>query len=155
MGQKRLAQKLEKETTAINLFEALLWIKEKTNIPRIQLHMFGLYVTIQDKRYPFNVEQNLKGMIVAAVISSSKALKGKLNKYENLTETMSYPISRQGMEELENLSLKLNKPELLLKGWCIIGDYQISAVPTILIDKPKTLVGMGDTISSVSLVAGH
>ena len=30
--------------------------------------------------------------------------------------------------------------------------YDVIAVPTILVEKPVTLVGMGDTISSVSLV---
>ena len=41
-------------------------------------------------------------------------------------------------------------------GVCIAEyeDLIISAIPTILVDKPKTLVGMGDTISSVSLLAG-
>jgi len=33
--------------------------------------------------------------------------------------------------------------------------YDLIAVPTILIDKPKTLVGMGDTISSISLVGAR
>ena len=43
---------------------------------------------------------------------------------------------------------------VLENGICEVDDYIISAIPTILIDKPKTLVGMGDTISSVSLLAG-
>ena len=32
-------------------------------------------------------------------------------------------------------------------------EFDIIAVPTIVIDKPITLVGMGDTISSISLLA--
>ena len=155
MGQKKLARKIEQKTSAINLFEALWFIKEKINLPRIQLHMFGLYLTIQDDRYPFSAEQNLKGMMTAAIVSSSKALTGALDKYKNIYKTISCPVSEVGIKELEQLATKLNKPELLQKGWCTIGDYKISAIPTILIDKPKTLVGMGDTISSVSLVAGQ
>ena len=155
MGQKRLAKRIEKDTSAINLFEALMFIKEKINIPRIQLHMFGLYITIQDERYPFDEKQNLKGMMTAAVVSSSKALIGTLDKYEKITKTISYSVSERGVEELKKLSEKLEKSELLQEGCCTLKNYKISAVPTILIDKPKTLVGMGDTISSVSLVAGQ
>jgi ADP-dependent phosphofructokinase/glucokinase len=33
--------------------------------------------------------------------------------------------------------------------------FDAVAVPTILIDQPITLVGMGDTISSLSLVGLH
>lgn len=155
MGKKRLAKKIEKEASATELFDALKFIKEKTNIPRIQLHMFGLYITMQDERYPLKPEQNLKGLMTAAVVASSKALIGKLDKYENTVKTMNYPVSEKGLKELEQLSLKLNKPELLQKGCCCFENYKISAIPTILIDKPKTLVGMGDTISSISLIAGQ
>jgi len=34
-------------------------------------------------------------------------------------------------------------------------EIEIIAVPTIIIDNPITLVGMGDTISSISLVAAR
>lgn len=155
MGKNKLAEKIEKETNACNLFEALMFLKQKLNIPRIQLHMFGLYITIQDTRYPYSAEQNLKGMMTAAVVSSSKAMIGYLNSYEDVGKTLGLPVSNQGLGELKKLAKKLDKPELAQTGVCQIGDYTVSATPTILIDKPKTLVGMGDTISSVSLLAGR
>ena len=34
-------------------------------------------------------------------------------------------------------------------------EFDLIAVPTILIEKPVTLVGMGDTISSISLVGAR
>ena len=68
---------------------------------------------------------------------------------------ISYVWQEKGIDELTQLASKLGKKELLQKGHCAIGNYKISAVPTILIEKPKSLVGMGDTISSVSLVAGR
>jgi ADP-dependent phosphofructokinase/glucokinase len=34
-------------------------------------------------------------------------------------------------------------------------DFRLIAVPTSLIEKPVTLVGMGDTISSLSLVGAR
>ena len=33
--------------------------------------------------------------------------------------------------------------------------YDLIAIPTILVPKPVTLVGMGDTISSISLVSSR
>ena len=33
--------------------------------------------------------------------------------------------------------------------------YDVIAVPTILVEKPVTLVGMGDTISSISLITAR
>ena len=116
--------------------------------------MFGLYMTLQDADFVHSAEQNLKGMMTAAVVSSSKAFNGELVHYEDTTKTLGLYVSTQSLNELNNLSHKLNSPELLTTGICNIDDFVLSTIPTILVDKPKTLVGMGDTISSVSLLAG-
>ncbi len=154
-GQEELARKTERETNSCNLFKAILFLKNKLNVKRIQLHMFGLYLTIQDSRFPYTAEQNLKGMMTAAVVSSSKAQHGEIAKYKDVSRTLGKPVANQGVTELLMLASWLDKFELLTKGLCEYEGLQISAIPTILVDKPKTLVGMGDTISSVSLLAGR
>ena len=45
--------------------------------------------------------------------------------------------------------------KLMEEGIFINDEIEIIAVPTIIIDNPVTLVGMGDTISSISLVAAR
>ena len=154
-NQQKLMQRIEQNVNACNLFDALLFLKNYLKIPRIQLHMFGLYLTLQDSNFPYSANDNLKGMITAAVVASSKASVGALVHYDDITKTLGQEISDQGLEELFALSQKLNKPELLEIGICNIDNYILSAVPTILVAQPKTLVGMGDTISSISLVAGR
>ncbi len=154
MGKNDLAQTIENNTTASNLFDAILYLKKTLKPMRIQLHMFGLYLTIQDKRFKYDAMQNLKGMMTASVVSSSKAYNGEITKPEHLLLAKDMSPSDIGLGELKELSKKLQKPELLTTGIAEYEDLIISAIPTILVDKPKTLVGMGDTISSVSLLAG-
>lgn len=154
-GKEDLAEQIEHETTAPHLFDALMFLKEYLRVPRIQLHMFGLYLTIQDERFPYDAEKNLRGMMTAAVVSSSKAARGVLESYSDILQTFGQDVSDVGLRELKSLAMHLDKKELLDTGIAKIGKYKISAIPTILIDKPKTLVGMGDTISSVSLLAGR
>jgi ADP-dependent phosphofructokinase/glucokinase len=154
MGQNDLAKKIETKTTSANLFDAILYLKKTLKVERIQLHMFGLYLTIQDKTFKHSPENNINGMITASVVSSSKAYNGEITKYEHLTLASDMLVSDTGLDELSNLANKLNKPELLNTGLCFFDDFAITAIPTILVDKPKTLVGMGDTISSISLLAG-
>ena len=60
----------------------------------------------------------------------------------------------------DDLSKVINKgkvynEDLLDCGMCRIGNYWLCAIPTIIVERPKTLVGMGDTISSVSLLAAR
>jgi ADP-dependent phosphofructokinase/glucokinase len=45
--------------------------------------------------------------------------------------------------------------QLVEEGIFENDEIEIIAVPTIIIDKPITLVGMGDTISSISLVGAR
>ena len=154
MEQNALAKRIENNTTSTNLFDAILYLKKTLKVERIQLHMFGLYLTIQDKTFKHTPENNINGMITASVVSSSKAYNGEITKYEHLTLASDRFVSDIGLSELSNLANKLNKPELLSTGLCNFDDFIITAIPTIIIDQPKTLVGMGDTISSVSLLAG-
>jgi ADP-dependent phosphofructokinase/glucokinase len=112
-------------------------------------------MTLQDSSFPRSADDNLKGMMTASVVASSKAAGGALTKYPDLTKTLGQSVSEVGLKELSSLAQKLKAPELLEKGICSVGDYTLSATPTILVEKPKTLVGMGDTISSVSLIAGR
>ncbi len=134
------------------LFGILHKIKEKCHSARVQLHFFGMYLTMQDKGFKISKEQNRSGMMLAATIAATKAGTGHINEYENLLWSQGKGVSDVGINELEKLAEYLGISELSASGFCDWKNYEIIAVPTILIEKPLTLVGMGDTISSISLV---
>lgn len=151
LDEKALFKRCKEQTTAENLLKSLSRIKEKTGVKRIQLHMFGLYLTLQDKDFTISPENNFKGMITASVVAASKAKTGLVD--EKSIKAVKHDISDVGIIELDSLSLALGQPELALKGLGRYRSWDLIAVPTILIENPLTLVGMGDTISSLSLVA--
>ena len=141
-----------KKLSAPILFDVLLKIKEKYLTPRIQLHFFGMYLTLQDKGFRISPEQNKNGMMLASTIAAAKAGTGNINEYDKLLWAHGKSVSDVGLNELESLARYLKCPELAETGVCEIKGYELTAVPTILVEKPLTLVGMGDTISSVSLI---
>lgn len=155
INQKKLLEKCKQNPTSSNLFDAILKIKTKLKCPRIQLHMFGLYITIQNKNYPLSPTKNRNGMILAATSAAGKALHGQLSQPDDILKAYGMSVSDIGIKELQNLSSHLKKDTFLTKGICEYKGFDIIAVPTILIDHPKTLVGMGDTISSFSLIGAH
>ena len=53
------------------------------------------------------------------------------------------------------MSLEFGENNLIEEGIFTNNTIEIIAVPTIIIDKPITLVGMCDTISSISLVGAQ
>lgn len=159
MGEDELAAACEKETSSTNLFKGMLKVFEYIKTPRLQLHMFGLYVTLQKKGFKIKPEQNRKGMQLAAVIAAAKAGTGAIDSHDVLLWAKDKQVSEIGLKELNNLadfvSIKYGQNDLAESGIFKNDDLEVIAVPTIIIDKPVTLVGMGDTISSISLVAAR
>ena len=152
LDEEELANKCDNEPNSINLFNALVKIKEKTNCPRIQLHMFGLYITLQNNGYRISPENNRKGMVLASSVAAHKA---KIGIIDNCVCEPMWSLGRSvsdvGLEELTLLSKYLKRPNMMQTGIAKYADMEVIAVPTILVDNPVTLVGMGDTISSISL----
>ena len=154
-GCEALAQACDCQTHSVNMFEALLQVKKVIKAPRVQLHMFGLYMTLQDKGFKIAPEANLRGMMLAATVAAGKAGTGNINQAENLLWAQGQQVSDVGLDELRRLSDYLKKPELLTTGLAEVEGFDLIALPTILVEKPLTLVGMGDTISSLSLIGAR
>lgn len=154
-GFEDLAEKCNNDTHSVNMFEAILNIKKHIKTPRIQLHMFGLYLTLQDKNYKITPEENLRGMMLAATVAAGKAGTGTINVKENLLWAQGQEVSDVGLNELKDLAEHLKDDKLAETGIGEVDGYDLIAVPTILVEKPVTLVGMGDTISSISLVGAR
>lgn len=151
-----LAALCDREPRADHLFRAVRRVSEHTGVPRIQLHMFGLYLTLSRKGAWPGPEANRAGMAVAAVVAAGKAGTGSLDEAANLLWAAGRDVSERGLEELRRLAVALDDegPGGLIDTGIWRGpEFDVVAVPTILVDRPVTLVGMGDTISSVSLVA--
>ena len=114
---------------------------------------------LQQKGFKITPEQNLNGMQLAAVIAAAKAGTGSIDNQEALLWAKDLEVSDVGLNELQALSNFLNKENdtnsFMETGIFNTPEFDLIAVPTILIDKPKTLVGMGDTISSISLVGAR
>lgn len=155
IGQKYLLKQCQENTDSVNLFKSVLKIKQKLGCPRIQMHMLGLYITIQNKNFRLSPKANRNGMTLAATAAASKAYLGQLSKKEDILTAQSFSVSYKGLSELKKLSNYLKKEDLLTKGITEYQNFDIIAVPTILVEKPKTLVGMGDTISSFSLIGAR
>ena len=121
--------------------------------------MSRLYITLQKKGFKINPKQNRDGMQLAAVVAATKAGTGSINEHDKLLWAKDKKVSETGLNELSNLSdfltAKFGDNDIKENGIFEINNMEIIAVPTIIIDKPITLVGMGDTISSVSIVGAR
>jgi ADP-dependent phosphofructokinase/glucokinase len=98
-------------------------------------------------------------MVFAATLAAAKAGTGSLEKEENLLWAHGREVSDHSLKELKALSDYLQMTYGIASfessGIAQTPDFRVVAVPTILIEKTVTLVGMGDTISSLSLVGAR
>ena len=149
---------------SVSLFKGLLKVFEKLKLKRLQLHMFGLYVTLLrpglDAEGPaFQAEPNRDGMVFAATLAAAKAGTGTLEQADGLLWAHGREVADHSLKELGALDAYITqafgKAGLAESGIVQHAAFTLVAVPTILIDKPVTLVGMGDTISSLSLVGAR
>ena len=138
--------------TAVDMFKAMMFLRQYTKAARIELHMLGIFMTLQNKKFKQTPIQAKNGMLLAARISSSRAYLGDLKKYEDLLTAKNFDISEIGLKELKSLADYLHSENLFENGIYEGEEYDLIAVPTALIKKPAGLVGMGDTISSISLI---
>lgn len=160
LGEGDLAVRCNLEPRADHLFQALLRVFRHTGCPRVQLHMYGLYVTILRKGFRVSPLANRRGMQVAAVVAAGKAGTGSILDRGALLWARDREVSDVGLAELARLAAHVEAAcgqanDLLSTGLFEGPEFDVIAVPTILVDRPVTLVGMGDTISSVSLVAAR
>lgn len=154
-GQHELADACRRTLGSAELYEGLRWVFENCRVPRIQLHFFGLYLTLQEKGYRHAPEQTRNGMTMAATVAASKAGTGSIEDEANLTWACGQLIGAVAEKELTALAAHLGEARLAHSGIHEADGFDVIAVPTIIVEKPVTLVGMGDTISSLSLVGAR
>ncbi len=114
--------------------------------------MYGLYITLQNRNFPISPSANRNGMILAAVAAASKAETGRLSEYEDLTVALGQTVCDEGIKGLEEIGSLIGNPGFAASGIGNFEEFSVIAVPTIIVEQPKTLVGMGDTISAFSLI---
>jgi len=162
MGEAALAAACRSGLGSDSLVRGLEAVYRHLGIARVQLHMFGLFVTLQRPGHAVSPEAAREGMALAATVSAAKAGTGSIEVPENLLWAHGREVGDASLAELERLAGHVaagHGPDAaasLLTGGIVRGsEWDMIAVPTILIDKPLTLVGMGDTISSLSLLGAR
>ncbi len=151
LGYDHLA---ECATSPENLLESTATLFRETGCKRLQLHMYGLYLTLLAPDFPLYATESRDGMITAAAAAAAKASGTTFHAPADFLAAPHFRPSDAGLDHLRTLSEMLNKNKTLEKtGIVETSDFTLIAIPSILVDNPVTLVGMGDTISSLSLAA--
>ncbi|HII60192.1 ADP-specific glucokinase [Pyrococcus horikoshii] len=147
MGEKELAERIISKDPAdpIAVIEGLLKLIKETGVKRIHFHTYGYYLALTREKG----EHVRDALLFSALAAATKAMKGNIEKLSDIREGLAVPIGEQGLE-VEKI---LEKEFSLRDGIGSIEDYQLTFIPTKVVKKPKSTVGIGDTISSSAFVS--
>ena len=145
MGEKSLAEKLlaSDPVDPIAVTEAMLKLAE-LGVKRVHFHTYGYYLALTDYRGEFVRD----ALLFAALAAAAKAKLGDVPSIGEVVRAMDVPVNERAKPVEEILASEYG----MRNGIAEIDGYQLAFVPTKIVAKPKSTVGIGDTISSSAFV---
>lgn len=161
LGAKKEAGRIEKAENSYTLYLGCRNILETLKLQRVHLHSFGFQLMVLRKPYPVPVEKARDALVLSSTVAALKALKGSayvtakdLEKHALLPSGTGFNQVRAlegGVdEERPKRHSSFERRALLESGIFDLNDHYAIIVPAPIVH-PKSTVGLGDVISSVSL----
>ncbi len=146
MGEKGLAEKLlaHDPVDPIAVTEAMLKLAGRTGVKRIHFHTYGYYLALTDYKGEFVRD----ALLFAALAAAAKAKLGDVRSIDDVVRAMDVPVNVKAKPVEEALSKEYGMKD----GIAEVNGYQLAFVPTKIVVRPKSTVGIGDTISSSAFV---
>jgi len=146
LGEKAIAEKLlaHDPVDPIAVTEAMLKLAEKTGVRRIHFHTYGYYLALTEYKGEFVRD----ALLFAALAAAAKAKLGDVRSIDDVVKAMDVPVNERAKPVEETLAREYGMRE----GIAEVNGYQLAFIPTKIVAKPKSTVGIGDTISSSAFV---
>ncbi len=146
MGEGRLAEKLLESDPVdpMAVIEAMLRLME-IGVRRVHFHTYGYYLVLTDYR-----DENVRdALLFAALAAAAKAKLGDVQSIDDIVSAMDVPVN----ETARSIERILTTEYGMENGMASVNGYQITFVPTKIVTRPKSTVGIGDTISSSAFIS--
>ena len=160
IGESKLAKSITQEPTQAKFLQGCFNICQKLSLRRLHFHQYGSYFLLTENNYLVPNKKLRQALCYASIITAYKAKTGDTKKKIDLD--ILYDLKRinsrytKSFKEIASVLEKekiIYEEEFLLTGITQYHNYNLIIVPTLVINKPKYTVGLGDTVSSTALVA--
>jgi ADP-dependent phosphofructokinase/glucokinase len=147
---------IKNNLNSINIFEGIFKVLEVFQDKHFILHNLGYYLSISKKLNNEKMIQRKISLLLASLFAAVRAEKGDLFSLDDLSNEVIEPseLGRQEIQILGNYFEKVFSKENTLSttGMLKTSDFALITIPTIIVESPKILVGLGDTISLISVL---
>jgi ADP-dependent phosphofructokinase/glucokinase len=153
---KSLSVSIHSTISSINLFKGMLAIFSKYPHLRLHLHYLDYFLLLSPLISEESALVRKNSLIISSLFAAAKAINGTIDRRID-TKLLDYNISKKGLEELQNLENYLKSEwdgdnNLINNGYIQTKSFAMFGIPTIVIPSPRYLVGLGDTISLMSIL---
>lgn len=159
LGETELAQDIRDDENSYTLWRGARRLQQLLRVPRLHLHNLGYYVLLLEESYPVPPEIVRESCLLASTANAAKALHGEIASTEQVSEATRVPLSPIGEEQITRFANGLAQaghpipPDFQESGIVRFEDHTVVVMPAHVVPNPVSTVGMGDTISSISLAA--
>jgi ADP-dependent phosphofructokinase/glucokinase len=160
LGHEELSYSvIRKEENGItSLYQGAVQLLKDLSLERVHVHSLGFYICILAKGHPLTLKEHREALLFSSTLAGAKALTGEIENLDEAAAGLEVPVSSKGIEDLENFKLycmgkRLCSPEEFEFGYIYGADHNAVIIPSKVVEKPKSTVGIGDTISAGAFAA--
>ncbi|MHA1203227.1 MAG: ADP-dependent glucokinase/phosphofructokinase [Candidatus Heimdallarchaeaceae archaeon] len=152
----KITHKLGEPMGSVLVFRALNEILNKYPNLRIHFHFLGYFLILSKPIEQKEAKIRKQGLLMSSLLAAIKAEGKEITSLDEI-QNVSLDISSKGLEELKQLQKHLEttystKGSLQQNGIIHSPSFSLIGVPTIIVKDPKAIVGLGDLISSFSIL---
>jgi ADP-dependent phosphofructokinase/glucokinase len=142
-----MGYEVSEEPSLGEVYTASKKIIQKYDVRRVHIHTMTFHSVVAERSYPVRDKRIRDSMLFSELSAVSMAEKGEIPGREDI-ELKEGEIHVTKLDDLEHFADFFDLDDFTETGMTRIEDYKVVAIPTLIHEEPKRLVGMGDIISS-------
>jgi len=146
------SEEFEEEITAGEAFELAKDLIESHGLSRCQIHTYNFHLTVVEDDYPVETEKIRDAMLFGEISAIKSADKGGIASRNDFKDLEMDDKHIKRLDMLEDFGNFFEIDDFAREGTGKVEDYRVAAIPTIIHENPKRVVGLGDIISSGTFV---
>ncbi len=143
---------VDENLTLGEAFHAGKQLIEKYNMQRCHLHTYRFHLTVADKDYPISKRSMRDAMLFGELCAIKTADTGEIPEAGQLKKFDMKNKHIPELKEMNHFQQFFDLHNFVEEGTAELEDYKVAAIPPIIHEEPKRLVGMGDIISAGAFV---
>lgn len=146
------SEEIEGELTTGEAFDLAKNLIEKHDLSRCQVHTYKFHLTVVEDEYPVETEKIRDAMLFGEISAIKSAEKGGIAGRKDFKDLDMENKHVKRLDMLEDFGNFFEIENFARNGTGKVEDYRVAAIPTIIHEDPKRVVGLGDIISSGTFV---